>query len=343
MDLRGFLEYFRGTQTLDSTKETMMTKTTQLWAEQIPLSVEADTLYRLTIPVSGQGLKPVVDEDSGDVTFWTVAVDCDSTPNRRGLIFDWPTVESVKVGNFLKNPAMLYAHDSESLPVGRWERVEVTPRQVRLFGRIPGGAEYADVQPLRVRVRDGYLKAVSIGFYITESEEIRDKDGRVVAVKVREFELVECSPCAIGAHPSAIIGQSEKGKAVQHSHSEESARQSRDDDVGISNRANCAYRDEREEIATSPCPPSMASRNDVHTLSPDLADTTSPDSSSAPALADAGRDLEVVRAAEGVVRRFIRRVLRTDPDARRARDLMALTRVGATALKNSLRRKNSHV
>jgi len=165
-------------------------------------------LHRLTVPVEVQVQPPREDPETGDVTFWATVVDTDRTPNRNGLVFDWDRPEDVKLANFLKNPVMLYAHDSCRLPIGRWEKVEVTDRRVRMFGRIPGGPDYADLKPIRVRVRDGYLKANSIGFYLLRWEEEKDRrTGEVLALKVKEFEIVECSPCSIGAHPSAVIGQ----------------------------------------------------------------------------------------------------------------------------------------
>jgi hypothetical protein len=75
----------------------------------------------------------------------------------------------------------------------------------------------------------------------------------------------------------------------------------------------------------------------------DLADAPSPDSSTAPAIAGAGRDPARLRAAETAVRRFVRRVLSTDAEARRCRALLALARVRALAVSHALRRTHPHV
>ena len=169
-------------------------------------AIKAGELLRLELPVE-MAEAPVEDPDTGDVTFVCVAVDRNRKPNRRGLAFDWDDPKDVIVKNFLKNPVMPYAHkrDEQALPIGRWEKIEITKQRVRMWGRIPGGADYEDIKPIRVRVRDAYIKAVSIGLYIRVSEEVEEKNA--FYLRVKSFEIVECSPCVIGAHESAIIGQ----------------------------------------------------------------------------------------------------------------------------------------
>ena len=163
-------------------------------------------LIRMELPVT-MAEAPVEDPDTGDVTFVCTALDKNKKPNRRGFRFDWDDPKDVVVKNFLKNPVMPYSHSygETALPMGRWERVEITAKRVRLWGRIPGGPDYDDIKPIRVRVRDAYIKAVSIGFYLGRTEEVTDKDDTYVLVK--GLEIIECSPCLIGAHEGAVIGQ----------------------------------------------------------------------------------------------------------------------------------------
>lgn len=168
--------------------------------------VRKDALYRFRFET--QVLQAPKEEENGDVTFGCVGVDKKKVPNRRGFVFDWDSPDDVDIENFLKNPVMPYAHERESYPIGRWEQISVGARQIVLNGRIPGGPDYEDIRPVRVRVRDGYLKAVSIGFYITRFEEVRDpKSNELLYIKIKAFELIECSPCPVGAHETAIIGQ----------------------------------------------------------------------------------------------------------------------------------------
>lgn len=169
-------------------------------------AIEPDALYRLTLPIEQKVEAPQEESESGDVTFGCIAVDKKKQPNRKGFVFDWDKPEDVILANFLANPTMLYAHNRDYYPVGRWEQVDVTSKAVILHGRIPGGPDYADINPIRVRVRDGYLKAVSIGFYIRKFEEVKDpKTGDLLYWTVKQFEIVECSLCPIGAHETAII------------------------------------------------------------------------------------------------------------------------------------------
>lgn len=189
--------------------ETEIFEITNVPATEVRDRVRDGALCRLSVPVE-QAVSPEEDEETGDVTFWAVGVDKNRRANRRGFIFDWDKPEDVKLDNFLRNPVLLYVHDplGDTRTLGRVEKIEVTGARVRLFCRIPGGPDYDDIKPIRVRVRDGYLKAVSIGFYVLRSEEVKDpKTEEVVALKIKSFELVELSVCPIGAHPTAIIGQ----------------------------------------------------------------------------------------------------------------------------------------
>ena len=170
-----------------------------------------DVMYRMEFPASGitlAGDAQASGDGDGDVVFSTIAVDAKKNLNRKGFRFSWEKPEDVKVLNFMKNPVMLYAHDRDTLPIGRWEGLDISRNTVTLTGRIPGGPDYPELHSLRVRIRDGYLKAVSIGFLILRSEEIKDTTGGVVGLDIKEWELVECSVCPIGAHEGAII----KGK-----------------------------------------------------------------------------------------------------------------------------------
>jgi len=149
--------------------------------------------------------------DAGELTFWALAVDKQPTPNRNGFVFDWRSPADVDVSALRENGTVLYSHDADPLPVGRIEKIEVGPQAVRMFVRI---SAYPELEPLRRWVRDGYLRAVSIGFYLREAEEVDlpGPDGAPQpAVLVRAFEIVELSLCSIGAHPTALIQRAPSG------------------------------------------------------------------------------------------------------------------------------------
>lgn len=162
-----------------------------------------------------QGVKT---ESNGDVVFQAVAVDKQKKPNRRGFMFDWDKPEDVHLENFMSNPVMFFQHDSEQLPIGMWEGMDVNTKRVLLSGRIPNlsdDPEMADfdrevVAPVRGAIKKGLLRAVSIGFYLGRHEMLDDDEGPR-GVKVKEFELVECSVVTIGAHETALIKQGASG------------------------------------------------------------------------------------------------------------------------------------
>jgi len=159
----------------------------------------------------------VVEEGTGDVLFWAVAVDKNKKPNRLGFVFDWDLPAGVLVDAFKRNAVLLWRHDDYAVPIGRVEEIQVDNKRVLVHARIPSYQEQPEmaafegfVGMIRQLIIDGFLKAVSIGFYILQEERNEaDKDKpeyeRVRVIK--KLEIVELSVCAIGAHESALIQQ----------------------------------------------------------------------------------------------------------------------------------------
>ncbi len=151
-------------------------------------------------------------DTSGDVVFDAVAVDKNTVPNRRRFVMDWDKPSDVVLSNFRRNPVLLYFHDSDRIPVGWIEQVDVDDKAVKMVCRIPDLSNEPDMAdfdkqilaPIRGAVRSGLLKAVSIGFYILAGEEVKD-DKHGFYLRVKKLEIVELSLCSIGAHPSALI------------------------------------------------------------------------------------------------------------------------------------------
>lgn len=157
----------------------------------------------------------VKEESNGDLVFSAIAVDKQSQPNRKGFVFDWLDPADVDVAALRANPVLLYLHEDCLLPIGRIEEIDVNSRRVNTRNRIPSYAGKPGLEeweaflaPIRQLIKDGYLRAVSIGFYIKEMEELEGgHGGSAPAVKVKKLEIVELSVCPIGAHPSALIQQ----------------------------------------------------------------------------------------------------------------------------------------
>lgn len=177
-----------------------------------------------------QGVKVA---ENGDVEFVAVAVDRNKTPNRRGFVFDWDSPQDVKIDAWLANPVLLYQHNDSLIPIGWVREVDVQRSRVKARCMIPdlsGDADMAEydrqvVAPVRGAVRNGLLRAVSIGFYIRKDEPA---DGTVRRIKA--FEIVELSVCSIGAHETALIQQTVPDAVVQRfsGHCESSASQDED-------------------------------------------------------------------------------------------------------------------
>jgi len=165
--------------------------------------------------VSKRGI--TVEEGTGDVLFLAVAVDKNKKPNRLNFVFDWDSPADVLVKSWQANPVLLWRHDDYSVPIGRVEEIQVDNKRVLVHARIPSYREQPEmagfegfVGMIRQLIVDGFLKAVSIGFYILQeerSEADKDKSEYERVRVIKKLEIIELSLCAIGAHESALIEQ----------------------------------------------------------------------------------------------------------------------------------------
>lgn len=107
------------------------------------------------------------------------------------------------LGDFLKNPVMLYNHDHDE-PVGVWQDVKVEG------GKLVGVPVFhpAEINPfagkLAALYEGGWLKAFSVGFRVLKAEPIpgSERGGWLI----REAELMECSAVVIPANTDALLG-----------------------------------------------------------------------------------------------------------------------------------------
>lgn len=104
-----------------------------------------------------------------------------------------------ELGNFLKNPVVLFGHDHGGLPIGRASNMRVEG------GNLKASVEFAtmDQNPLAESVfrmvKDGFLKGASVGFMPIEFE--RDGDG----MRFTKQELLEFSIVPIPSNPEALV------------------------------------------------------------------------------------------------------------------------------------------
>lgn len=182
--------------------------------EQDATMVATDTLERCVT----QAARSVVEDADGTLRFTAVAVDRQQKANSRGFMFDWKRKGDVDLSRVKTNGVLLYRHDDMTLPIGKAERWRVEGDAVLVDCMVPSYANKPGLErweqflaPIRQLVKDGILKAVSIGFYIQESHEsadvkFRDPYGEEhAAVVITRFLPVELSLCPIGAHDTALI------------------------------------------------------------------------------------------------------------------------------------------
>jgi hypothetical protein len=126
----------------------------------------------------------------------------------------------IDLTEFEKNPAAPFAHNSRSFPVGNWSNLAkvLSGRPKRLEGDltlIEEGAD-PDADRLAKHIAAGTMRACSIGFIPTEIERREVPEDKrdsyyYPGYLIHTCELLECSPCLIGANPAAIAKAIEEG------------------------------------------------------------------------------------------------------------------------------------
>jgi HK97 family phage prohead protease len=119
-----------------------------------------------------------------------------------------------ELGQYRRNPVVLWSHDATSPPIGRCTRVWV--QGDRLMGDLefapPEIYEFADT--VYKMVRDRWLSAGSVGFQPIEWSWSRDAS-RPGGIDFRRQELLEFSVCPVPANPGALVdGRSVAAKAL---------------------------------------------------------------------------------------------------------------------------------
>lgn len=102
--------------------------------------------------------------------------------------------------NFLKNPVVLWAHDSSRPPVGKVLAVEVNGEGVRAKVEFAETEFASEVFELYA---GGFLHAWSIGFIPLRWERLSDEDGSA-GFHIHEAEVVELSAVPVPANPEAL-------------------------------------------------------------------------------------------------------------------------------------------
>jgi HK97 family phage prohead protease/HK97 family phage major capsid protein len=109
-----------------------------------------------------------------------------------------------ELGDFKRNPAALFGHNS-AFVIGRWENVRI--EKGALIGKLVLAQEGTSdrINEVIRLVRQGILKAVSVGFKPIKREPMDEKaDEFFGPFKYLKQKLVECSLVSIPANPNAL-------------------------------------------------------------------------------------------------------------------------------------------
>lgn len=117
---------------------------------------------------------------------------------------DTIAVDGWKLENFRKNPVVLWAHDSSSLPVARASNVRVEDGKLVASAEFtpPGMARFNDT--VFDMLKAGFLSATSVGFAPLKYA-FTDDPQRRYGIDFMEQELLEFSVVPIPANAEALI------------------------------------------------------------------------------------------------------------------------------------------
>lgn len=110
-------------------------------------------------------------------------------------------VNGINTKRFMENPVILWAHDYESLPIGK--AVKTWKSEGKLMARIQFMTDilpFADV--VYQLILAGAVNAVSIGGIVQEYGESK---GKVDYSNITKMEMIELSVVPVGANPEALV------------------------------------------------------------------------------------------------------------------------------------------
>ena len=111
--------------------------------------------------------------------------------------------KGLDITNFLKNPVVLWGHDSHEPPIGKCVNIDrVEDGWVATVEFVPADNPYNGYKAEGVRqmIKDGFLHAVSIGF-IPKEWDFNDEGG----FDITESELTEFSVVSVPCNPNALV------------------------------------------------------------------------------------------------------------------------------------------
>jgi uncharacterized protein len=115
-------------------------------------------------------------------------------------------IAGMNCDNYLKNPVVLWVHDSDSLPVGKCVNLQKTTGatpQLLITIQFATADENPEADKVFKSYKGGFLSAVSIGF-LPKAYEMRLEDGVPAGFDFTSSELLELSCVPVPANPQAL-------------------------------------------------------------------------------------------------------------------------------------------
>jgi len=140
---------------------------------------------------------------------WTI------TTTKRDRAGDIIEAKGAKLANFRKNPVVLLAHDYKGLAIAKAEKLDKTDEKIMAKVIFPPEGDYPLADTVYKLYKGKFMRACSIGFIPIKSEDIVDEDDkdkdkesyRTSGRRIKTWELVEFSACAVGMNPDALDNQ----------------------------------------------------------------------------------------------------------------------------------------
>jgi HK97 family phage prohead protease len=141
-------------------------------------------------------------EDNKDIKTFVLL---DGSKTTRGFIVN---VAGVDVSQFMRNPVMLYNHDSEALPIGVWKNIRMDEGRLLADADFDVSDESAEVKRIIGKVQRGFIKMCSAGL---SNIVIEVSNGQTVIAKSR---LREASITPLGANNNAMVLYDDSGASI---------------------------------------------------------------------------------------------------------------------------------
>ena len=125
----------------------------------------------------------------------------DSSVDRMG---DSISAAGWELGDYRRNPVVLWAHDSNAPPIGRMKSIFVANEKLMGDVQFAPASAYPFADTIYNLVTEGFIKAGSVGFIPVEWKFADDKS-RPMGIDFRRQELLEFSVVPVPANANALI------------------------------------------------------------------------------------------------------------------------------------------